>query len=168
MIIMWGEGFVNYPYRSKCFLIHTETHTQKYQIIILYTLNLNNFICQLYLNRVSLVVQWLSACQSRGQRFESWSGRIPYAVGQLLSATLWSPRAATAQPMCHSYWSLCALESMLCDKEKPPPATTRESPCAAMKTQCKQKQINYILVKQVLEKKTMISAILHRWERWSV
>ena len=43
------------------------------------------------LRRTYLVVQWLSACQCRGHRFEPWSGKIPHAVKQV------SPRATTTQ-----------------------------------------------------------------------
>ena len=57
---------------------------------------------------------WESACQCRGHGFEPWSRRIPHAAEQLspcATATepvLWSPRATTTEPACHSYWSLRA------------------------------------------------------------
>ena len=35
---------------------------------------------------------WESACQWRGHRFDPWSGKIPYATGQL------SPCAKTTEP----------------------------------------------------------------------
>ena len=72
---------------------------------------------------------WESACQCRGHGFEPWSGRIPHAVEQLgpcataTEAALWSPRATTAEPVCHNYWARvpwllrpARLEPVLCNK----------------------------------------------------
>ena len=41
-----------------------------------------------------------SICQFRGQRFDPWPRKIPHAE------------------RCHNYWSLCALEPMLCNKRR--------------------------------------------------
>ena len=77
---------------------------------------------------------WESACQCRGHRFESWSGKIPHAAEQL------GPWATTTEPAC--------LEPVLRnkrgrdserpahrDEEWPPLATSRESPHTETKTQ---------------------------------
>ena len=56
-----------------------------------------------------------SACQRRGHGLDSWSGRIPHALEQLSTcATSTEPCSGawgttTTEPMCHSYWSPCAL-----------------------------------------------------------
>ena len=39
-----------------------------------------------------------------------WLWSLPAATTE---PVLWSPRAATKKPMCHNYWSLCALEQLL-------------------------------------------------------
>ena len=86
-----------------------------------------------------------STCQCRMHGFNSWSGKIPLATGQL------RPWAATTEPTCCSYWNLCALEPVLCNKrshcsEKPPHHAQRAAPHhsqrrarAAVKTQHSQK-----------------------------
>ena len=68
---------------------------------------------------------WESACRCRRHGFSSGSGKIPHATEQLSPCTtttepiLYSPRAATTEPKCCSYWSLWALASVLCN-ERPP------------------------------------------------
>ena len=44
---------------------------------------------------------------------DPWSGRIPCAMGQI------SPSTAIAESMCCKYWTLLALEPMLCNKRSP-------------------------------------------------
>ena len=44
---------------------------------------------------------------------DPWSGRIPCAVRQI------SPSTAIAESMCCKYWTLLALEPMLCNKRSP-------------------------------------------------
>ena len=62
-----------------------------------------------------------SVCQCRRHGFYPWSKKIPYAVEQLSLYTtatetvLWSLGATAAEPMYHSYWSLHAIEPMLCN-----------------------------------------------------
>ena len=81
---------------------------------------------------------WESACQCRGHGFEPWSGKIPQAAEQL------GPWATTTEP--------ARLEPVLRNKrgrdserpahgneERPPLATTRESPRTETKTQHGQK-----------------------------
>ena len=59
----------------------------------------------------------------RGHRFDAWSGKIPYALGQILSArAARSPRAARTED--HVPESQCSTTRE---------ATTMRSPCVAMK-----------------------------------
>ena len=51
--------------------------------------------------------------------FNPWSRKIPHAVEQR-SAVGHNYWACALKPMRHSYWSLCPLESVLCNQEKPP------------------------------------------------
>ena len=92
----------------------------------------------------------------------SWSGKIPHDVGQLILCTttsepvlqlqLLSPQATTTEPMCCIYRSPCAQslcsarkvataneKPVHCSEAQPLLTTTRESPCAVMKTQHNQK-----------------------------
>ena len=96
---------------------------------------------------------WESACQCRGHRFESWSGKIPHAVERL------GPWATIAEP--------ARLEPVFCnkrgrvserpahrDEEWPPLATTRESPRTETKTQHshkKKKKEQWIIFKPIKE-----------------
>ena len=94
-----------------------------------------------------------STCQCRGHGFDPWSGKIAHAAGnkaralQLLSLRSRAREPQLLKPVC--------LEPMLRNKrshrnekpahrkeEQPPLAAARESPCAAMKTQCSRKLIN--------------------------
>ena len=78
---------------------------------------------------------WLSGKESlwqcRRYGFSPWSRKIPHAAKQLnpcawaiiTEPVLYSPGTTTAEPMCHNYWSLCALEPVLhskrsCSREK--------------------------------------------------
>ena len=80
--------------------------------------------------RTSLVVQWL--------RILSWFGKIPHAAGPLC------PCVTTTEPS-HPEPVGCSERSPHGEKpadhnrEHPPPAATRESPCAATKTQHSQR-----------------------------
>ena len=61
----------------------------------------------------SLVVQWFRIrlpMQGTVGSVPDRGTKIPHAAGQL------SPHTATREPMCHSYWSLCALEPVLRNK----------------------------------------------------
>ena len=68
-------------------------------------------------------ISWLSgsesACQCRRHEFNHWSRKISHAAEQLSLCTtttepvLLSPGTTTTEPMCHNYWSLCTLESMI-------------------------------------------------------
>ena len=66
-----------------------------------------------------------SLATAGGHRFERWSGKISYAVGQLsLCATtsesaLWSLQATTPEPMRCNYLSPYALEPALRNKKPP-------------------------------------------------
>ena len=84
-------------------------------------------------------------------RFDSWSRKIPQVPEQLsLCATtaelvLQSPGSATDELTCHSFWSLSALESVLCNKLAPQLESSHHSPqleksLVAMKTQHGQKK----------------------------
>ena len=57
-----------------------------------------------------------STCQSRGHRFDPWSGNIPHATGQLI------PRAPT--PEARVPWKLCSTREATAMRS--PPTTTRE------------------------------------------
>ena len=48
---------------------------------------------------------WESTCQFRGPRFDPWSGKIPYALGQLNT--------------CAADYRGCSLGALLCNKRKP-------------------------------------------------
>ena len=93
------------------------------------------------------MVQWLGL---RVSGFKPWSAKIPRAAEQLgpcattAGPMLWSPRATTTEP--------ARLEPVLCNnrshrnkkpvhhnEEWPLLTTTRQSPRAATKTQCSQK-----------------------------
>ena len=65
----------------------------------------------------SPVVENLDACQGRRHSFNSWSRKIPYAMGPL---SWW---ATTMEPVSHNYWAclrqllkLKHLEPVLCNK----------------------------------------------------
>ena len=87
---------------------------------------------------------WLSSgqestCQCRGHRFDSWSRKIPHAMGQL------NPCATTTEPVClppvlHDKRSRRNEKPVHCSEEQSLPHTTRESLCTATKTQSKSKQ----------------------------
>ena len=62
--------------------------------------------------------------------FDPWPVKIPHLVVQL------SPRIAIPEPLCRSYWSSWALETVLTNKrshskEKPADATREETPLSA-------------------------------------
>ena len=99
-----------------------------------------------------------STCQCRRCGFNPQSRRIPHAKEQLspeatiTETLLWSPGAASAETACCSPCCRHARETMLCNnrsthsekpthcnREWPLLASTRESPCAAVKTQYNQK-----------------------------
>jgi len=72
------------------------------------------------------VVQWLRIrLPVLGHRFDLWSGKIPCDAGQL------APCAVTGEATTRS--------PLIATREKPSLTATRESPCAAMKTQLSQK-----------------------------
>ena len=86
-------------------------------------------------------------------RFEPWSRKIPHDAGQL------SP--------CSAKWEAQA------PREEPPLTTTRDSPCAATKTQYSQKWINFKKDKQEKCKQRrkwvwLLSGLRHRVneDRW--
>ena len=66
---------------------------------------------------------WLSgeeyACQWRSHRFDPWSRKVPHAVKQLSPCTTTTQHYWTCvlQPRRCDYGSLCALESVLCNKK---------------------------------------------------
>ena len=89
---------------------------------------------------------WLSgkesACQCRRHGFNPWSWKIPHAMEQqslcatTIEPVLWSPRAATFEPLCCNYWSPQAREPMLCNKrshcnENSLPCNSTVAPLAA-------------------------------------
>ena len=91
-----------------------------------------------------------SACQCRGRGFHPQSGKILHAAGQLspcattIESEFWSPQTATEAHMlqspCPATREATAMSSpYAATREQPPVTTTRESPRAATKTQCKQK-----------------------------
>lgn len=66
-----------------------------------------------------------STCQCRGYRFNPWSRKIPQAMEQL------SLNATSTEPMGCNYWSPCALESKLWNRNycnEKPHTTTKSSP----------------------------------------
>ena len=116
---------------------------------------------------------WLSdkesACQCKGHRFNSWPGKIPYAVEQLSPSTtstepVQSPGATTAETMCLNYWSPRALEPVSCNKrshcsEKPVYCKYRVAPAHGNKDPAQQKINTQILKihksKYIFKKKNM-------------
>ena len=90
---------------------------------------------------------WLSgkesAYQCRGHRFNPWFGKIPQALGQLSPCTtttellLWSPRAPTTGPTCHTLKPMSPRAWAL-QQEKLPQRQAR----AATETQHSQKWTN--------------------------
>ena len=77
---------------------------------------------------------WESACQCRGHGFEPWSGKIPHAAEQLGTwATIAEP--ARLEPVLRNKRGRDSERPAHRDKERPPLATTRESPRTEMKTQ---------------------------------
>ena len=69
-----------------------------------------------------------------------WSGRILHAAGQLG----WTPQLLKPEcpNLCSATGEAAATRSLrTATREQPPPASTRESPSAAMKTQHSHKQI---------------------------
>ena len=55
-----------------------------------------------------------------------------WPVCQATESVLYSPRAATTKPMCHNYWSLCALKLVLhnkgCHCNEEPVRCTKSNP----------------------------------------
>ena len=77
---------------------------------------------------------WESACQCRGQGFESWSGKIPHAAEQLGPwATTTEP--ARLDPVLRNKRGRDSERPAHRDEEWPPLAATRESPRRETKTQ---------------------------------
>ena len=73
-----------------------------------------------------MVSGWESILQGGGRGFSPWSGtRMPRAVEQLKWYT------TTRDPVCHNYWSPCALEPARCSYCACEPQV--ESPCIAVK-----------------------------------
>ena len=81
-----------------------------------------------------------SASQCRRHRFKSliWEDNTCYRATKLVQRAtepvLWSPGAATTEPMCRNDWSLCTRSSCSTARETtavrdpPPPPTTGEKP----------------------------------------
>ena len=81
---------------------------------------------------------WESACQCRGHGFEPWSGKIPHAVEQLSPcATITEP--ARLEPVLRNKRGRDSERPAHRDEERPPLASTRESPRTETKTQHSQK-----------------------------
>ena len=81
---------------------------------------------------------WESTCQCRGHGFEPWSGKIPHAVEQL------GPWATTTEParlgpVLRNKRGRDSERPAHRDEERPPLATTRESPRTETKTQHRHK-----------------------------
>ena len=84
---------------------------------------------------------WESACRCRGHGFEPWSGKIPHAAEQLgPCATTTEP--ARLEPVLHNKRGRDGERPVHRDEERPPLATTRESPRTERKTQHSHKLIN--------------------------
>ena len=88
------------------------------------------------------ILEWIAISFSNAgeMRFNPWSRKIPHTVEQL------SPRAATIE--AHAPQSLCCSATReattmrsphIATESSPPLTATRESPCAATKTQHSQK-----------------------------
>ena len=99
---------------------------------------------------------WESACQCRGRGFAPWSGKIPHAAERLgpwatiteparLEPVLWNKRGRDNERPAHR------------DEERPPLATTRESPRTETKTQHSNQSINQSINKNLKKKKITIS-----------
>ena len=86
----------------------------------------------------SLVVQCFKNLTANACEFNPWSGRIPHAEEQLSSYTTATEPSCLESLLC-SKRSHCNEKHSHCNEEQPPLATTKESPCIAMKTQCIQK-----------------------------
>ena len=76
---------------------------------------------------------WESACQCRGHGFEPWSGKIPHAAEQLSPwATITEP--ARLEPVLRNKRGRDSERPAHRDEERPPLATTGESPRTETKT----------------------------------
>ena len=73
-----------------------------------------------------------------GHGFKPWSGKIPHAAEQL-SPCATTTEPARLEPVLHNKRSHCNEKPAHHNEGQPPLTATRESPHAAMKTQCSQK-----------------------------
>ena len=80
-----------------------------------------------------------SACPSRRNEFNPWSGKIPHATEQLNPRVTHNSWACALEPGSHNYWSPGALEPVLCSKRshhnEKPTQHTRESPLLSATTE---------------------------------
>ena len=93
--------------------------------------------------KTSLVVQWLGICLPvQGWKLSHWPGKIPWAAGHLSPCATTTEAHTLESPRTITRGASTRRSPHTTTGEQPSPTSTRDSPCAAPKTQ-HHKNINW-------------------------